>query len=373
MNRYPSIGRVGALAVALGVGSVIAAPAATQTVTGTETARPALAYHVAPARASVALAAKPVAALPETAVFAARTPERASYTHSTARGDRPDVVLTGHRDTAYGADLPTDSPPLTLSDSPAKRDVTRTATPSTLARIVQHDTNRSATQPITGLQPNGGADLVTALVSVFVGNGDEPGENGGLLIGNGAPGAPGQDGGRGGLLFGNGGRGGDGLTGQKGGNGGDAGVFGDAGNGGRGGNAATSKGTALGGDAGDGGTAVFGSGGSGGEGGYAISNDGAGVGGTAGDGGDSVASGSGGNGGAGGTVIGTKDVSYGGEAGAGGDGGAFDGDGGQGGAGGNAASAGSTTQPGSAQGGHGGAGGTGTTSTGSNGADGADG
>ena len=42
------------------------------------------------------------------------------------------------------------------------------------------------------------------MIGVFIGNGDEPGENGGLLIGNGADGGPGQDGGRGGLLFGTG-------------------------------------------------------------------------------------------------------------------------------------------------------------------------
>jgi hypothetical protein len=51
--------------------------------------------------------------------------------------------------------------------------------------------------------------------------GDEPGENGGLLFGNGADGGPGQNGGRGGLLFGNGGAGGDGggVLGATGGNG----------------------------------------------------------------------------------------------------------------------------------------------------------
>ncbi|ORA53494.1 hypothetical protein BST22_10165, partial [Mycolicibacterium chubuense] len=52
--------------------------------------------------------------------------------------------------------------------------------------------------------------LLGASIAFFISDGDEPGENGGLLIGNGAAGAPGQKGGNGGLLFGNGGRGGDG-------------------------------------------------------------------------------------------------------------------------------------------------------------------
>jgi hypothetical protein len=35
--------------------------------------------------------------------------------------------------------------------------------------------------------------LIAALIGVFISNGDEPGENGGLLTGNGANGGPGQD------------------------------------------------------------------------------------------------------------------------------------------------------------------------------------
>ena len=85
-----------------------------------------------------------------------------------------------------------------------------------------------------GLAPTIGDNPIGSLIGVFIGNGDEPGENGGLLIGNGADGAPGQDGGRGGLLFGNGGRGGDGLRGQAAGNGGNGGLFGNGGRGGDG-------------------------------------------------------------------------------------------------------------------------------------------
>ncbi len=77
--------------------------------------------------------------------------------------------------------------------------------------------------------------LIGDLISLYISNGDEPGENGGWLIGNGADGGPGQNGGNGGLLFGNGGRGGDAVAaGAAGGNGGHAGLVGNGGAGGRG-------------------------------------------------------------------------------------------------------------------------------------------
>ncbi|MGE4363307.1 MAG: PGRS repeat-containing protein, partial [Mycolicibacterium sp.] len=141
---------------------------------------------------------------------------------------------------------------------------------------------------LAAARPNGdrdraGADSATTadavnpiagVIGIFIGNGDEPGENGGLLFGNGADGAPGQNGGRGGLLFGNGGRGGDAvLPGQKGGDGGNAGLIGFGGAGGAGGDHMTSTGgvAAVGGAGGAGGDggAVFGDGGSGGRGGIA--------------------------------------------------------------------------------------------------------
>jgi PGRS repeats len=100
---------------------------------------------------------------------------------------------------------------------------------------------------------------------LLVGDGVLPGQNGGLLIGNGADGGPGQDGGRGGLLFGNGGRGGDGLAGQAGGNGGDAGLFGVGGTGGTGGYAA-GDGNVTGGAGGQGTTASGTNGGDGADG-----------------------------------------------------------------------------------------------------------
>jgi hypothetical protein len=77
-------------------------------------------------------------------------------------------------------------------------------------------------------------NLIGAVVGVFISNGDEPGENGGLLIGNGADG-------------------GNGLAGQRGGNGGDAGLFGNGGAGGAGGGTTTNSGSGCGGNGGDGG------------------------------------------------------------------------------------------------------------------------
>ncbi|KXW71600.1 hypothetical protein MPHL43070_15815, partial [Mycolicibacterium phlei DSM 43070] len=142
-------------------------------------------------------------------------------------------------------------------------------------------------------QANSGVDVAAflgAVVAVFISNGDEPGENGGLLIGNGADGGPGQAGGRGGLLFGNGGRGGDGdATHIDGGRGGAAGLFG---NGGAGGDGYSTSNL-------DGESAIGGKGGAGGAGGLLVGNGGAG-----GAGGTVVASGAdfgiGGNDGAGG-------------------------------------------------------------------------
>jgi hypothetical protein len=64
--------------------------------------------------------------------------------------------------------------------------------------------------------PPGLGDLLGAVFGIFVSNG-APGQNAGLLIGNGGDGLPGQDGGNGGLLFGNGGRGGDATAATEGG------------------------------------------------------------------------------------------------------------------------------------------------------------
>ncbi|WP_194163549.1 hypothetical protein [Mycolicibacterium sp. P1-5] len=102
--------------------------------------------------------------------------------------------------------------------------------------------------PVVALVPN---DVIGDVVRIFIGDGG-PGQNAGLLVGNGGDGLPGQDGGRGGLLFGNGGNGGTGVGGQAGGNGGNAGLFG---NGGAGGSVSATNGVAIGGAGGNGGTA----------------------------------------------------------------------------------------------------------------------
>jgi len=100
-----------------------------------------------------------------------------------------------------------------------------------------------------GAAPN----LIGSFVGIFIGDGVEPGQNAGLLIGNGADGGPGQNGGRGGLLWGNGGNGGNGVgPAGRGGDGGAGGLlFGNGGNGGIGANATSGSG-GIGGDGGNG-------------------------------------------------------------------------------------------------------------------------
>ena len=71
------------------------------------------------------------------------------------------------------------------------------------SRIFRHPTSAVVgDRPATFVTAAGPAvnpiGILGAAFAVFVSNGDEPGENGGLLIGNGADGGPGQDGGRGG-------------------------------------------------------------------------------------------------------------------------------------------------------------------------------
>src|SRR4051794_24597624 len=106
----------------------------------------------------------------------------------------------------------------------------------------------------TAIAPVAGLGSIGSLIAVFVSNGTPEHPNAGLLIGNGADGAPGQDGGNGGMLFGNGGRGGDGVNGGQGRRGGDAGLIGNGGDGGNGSNFNTSDNVAaFGRDGGDGG------------------------------------------------------------------------------------------------------------------------
>jgi hypothetical protein len=157
--------------------------------------------------------------------------------------------------------------------------------------------------PVTFVSPTGAFLGLIGPGGLLIGNGVLPGQNGGWLIGNGADGAPGQNGGNAGL-FGDGGRGGDGLPGQAGGNGGNAGLFGDGGAGGAGGdNARLSTEPVQAAAGGAGGNAVFGRGGDGGAGGQGINlGTGTGRGGDGGAGGHSYLAGNGGDGGDGGSA-----------------------------------------------------------------------
>ena len=145
-------------------------------------------------------------------------------------------------------------------------------------RVQQHDVQLtlfgllfSILPPLPAPSSDPVTSLLVDVVSALISNGDEPGENGGLLIGTGAPGAAGQDGGNGGLLLGNGGAGGAAAnSGQTGGNGGSAGLIGNGGAGGAGYTPPVAangdvQGTA-GGDGGNGGI-LTGDGGDGGNGG----------------------------------------------------------------------------------------------------------
>src|SRR6478609_3763438 len=169
---------------------------------------------------------------------------------------------------------------------------------------------------------------------LLIGDGVLPGQDGGLLIGNGADGAEGQDGGDGGIFYGNGGNGGhpggffgnggDGGAGGNayngailergaaadanagdGGNGGHGGLLiGNGGNGGNGGEASSASSNATAGDGGNGGNAATGAAGDGGHGAMAMSGaqGGTATGGDGGDGGNSSA-GTAGDGGFGGWAL----------------------------------------------------------------------
>ncbi|CAN7590651.1 PGRS repeat-containing protein [Mycolicibacterium frederiksbergense] len=241
-------------------------------------------------------------------------------------------------------------------------------TAATLATPTVNASSGGSSPAFAGAAPAITAGDVNNFIALFISNGDEPGENGGWLIGNGAAGGAGQNGGRGGLLWGNGGRGGDGdALNPDGGNGGASGIFGNGGDGGAGVSAYTDDETpAIAGNGGRGGHAgLFGYGGAGGNGGIAFAEDVGGVTGavTGGHGGDGGAGGfvlgDGGAGGLGGaadgTVPGSQSPWVGGDGGSGGRSGLI-GDGGAGGLGGDAT--GDTADLGG-YGGHAGAGGSG--------------
>lgn len=292
MNTYPSVGRVGALALILGAGVALApTPAA-----------PVVPFEPATARL-VATSAEPSRHLdlPRASVtnFVAPVADAPSWQASgvaTSNGGPVRASSAGHDDTAA---FPFAGNAALAQRSPDER---KSSTwPTSLAASLfapRLGTRPSASNPSTsisltsnplttaGLQPNGIGDPLAAFIKIFVSNGDEPGENGGLLIGNGADGGPGQNGGRGGLLMGNGGAGGAGLAGQRGGDGGAAGLFGVGGAGGNGGDATgTGDVTAGGGGNGGRGGLLSGQGGIGGTGGVAHSDNGTAFSGDGGNGG----------------------------------------------------------------------------------------
>ncbi|WP_283817855.1 hypothetical protein [Mycolicibacterium lacusdiani] len=221
---------------------------------------------------------------------------------------------------------------------------------------------------LPGTPPPDLGTFIGSMVKVFISDGG-PGQNAGLLIGNGGHGFAGQNGGNGGLLFGNGGDGGYGVRGGYGGTGGNAGLFGNGGKGGTGSFSITGFGTATAGNGGRGGNGgmLVGTGGRGGDGGVAYTADGVATGGQGGAGGTGgLLSGDGGDGGTGGIAESPRSSAIGGR---GGDGGAATtvGNGGDGGTGGSATGVGDT------RGGSGGLGGSGGTVSGAPGRDGGDG
>ena len=223
------VGRVGSLAVALGVGTalvstvpqhdstpkiaeVLFAPAASTAGTYTMPIPDVSVAAISPPAQEIP---QPVAAQALSSVAVA--PERARVPIRGGTG----TLVDGERDNTIEVEV--DRPAALW----ANHDTAGAGFP---ARDDDDHPVRPAPSPEFA-----GENPIAAFIGVFIGNGDEPGENGGLLIGNGADGGPGQNGGRGGLLFGNGGNGGIGLAGQVGGNGGNAGIFGNGGNGGTGG------------------------------------------------------------------------------------------------------------------------------------------
>jgi hypothetical protein len=318
-SRY--IGRVGTLAVALGVGITMASSSPEAVPTSTHTI--AGAVEKAPA-ARIAHASQPVSApisiqgtSPSPTSPSARTSQTVGSPVGTSSPSRIEVVYSAAQD---GVQVEGHN---SLVFTPDRRiDVTSTRDVRA-SRASDSSTSWTVPADIGGLpvmvtfQPVPGTDLITAIISIFISNGDEPGENGGLLFGNGADGGPGQAGGRGGLLFGNGGNGGAGVNGQVGGNGGAAGIFGNGGAGGDGGSVMSAT-PGIGGAGGNGGDAgLFGTGGAGGNGGGVLAAGGAtgGKGGNGGSGG--LVSGAGGNGGNGGLAV-TDGNATGGTAGNGG-------------------------------------------------------
>jgi hypothetical protein len=337
-SRY--VGRVGTLAVALGVGVAGTASSADPP----QPVRQTIAHHaVAAPVAAVTRASHSTVEHPAAADGYSSTPLAATVPGGSADGA---MVFSGGGGGAFAVAGRDARPPVHVEGHTALFFTPVRSMPTTTARggpvadtAPGGDYVAAVPQYVATFQPGPGGDLITALIAVFISNGDEPGENGGLLIGNGADGGPGQNGGRGGLLFGNGGNGGAGSLLEAGGNGGNAGLFGNGGAGGFG---------ALGGGSGGNGGLLVGNGGNGRAGGFSQ-----GVGASGGNGGNAGLFGNGGNGGSGGGAL-TSGSATGGNGGNGGNSGLVAGDSGNGGDGG-----GILTDGGNATGGTGGNAGTG--------------
>ena len=195
-SRY--VGRVGTLAVALGVGVAIAPTAAesvmpsprekVQVVASAPTVVP---VQSAPRSAEFSLT---VAGSQSPTPFDASMSDESAYSPTVLGTSMPPVAVHHGRSAVY------DQRDTALFFTPV-----RTALASTepnrrgpaVGAATDGDLAIAVPQSVSALQPGPGGDLISA----FISNGDEPGENGGLLIGNGADGGPGQNGGRGGLLF----------------------------------------------------------------------------------------------------------------------------------------------------------------------------
>lgn len=184
-SRY--VGRVGILAVTLGVGLLAMA-----TLTHPLEAVPDPNF-----RAASTAAITPVATTARTAstnlspahVFAQRWIESPRHDGETAHL----LAVSTH----------TVQPASRMTSQPVRDVTSRTVTPGETRPTGDH--RRAISTTLTadpggqlaaaGLAPTPGGDLISSFIGVFIANGDEPGENGGLLIGNGADGGPGQNGG----------------------------------------------------------------------------------------------------------------------------------------------------------------------------------
>jgi len=242
VNPARYVGRVGALAVALGIGAWVAyAPAAALADTGTEGSTPSESASATAPRASAHSRAPRAAAR----TSAATAPKSSS---TVGRGivavAAPAAVLAGS--SAVGAPHSNTNPvapqaePLAWTAlAYARRD--RSSAPRS-APAASTSTSRVivpgvAANSVVGTPTAAAASLgnpVADFVRVFIGNGTVDNANGGLLIGNGfnfdalsCTGGVACNGGTGGLI-------GNGGNGYNGGNGGSAGWFGNGGAGGNG-------------------------------------------------------------------------------------------------------------------------------------------